>query len=68
MKKITSSIIEYYVTTDGPEPVENLKHKIDYDHYIDKQLRPIADSILCFYDQNFDDLMNGNKQKNLFDY
>ena len=50
------------------KPVEQLKHKIDYEHYIDKQLRPIADSILVFYDKNFDDLIIGSEQKSLFEY
>jgi DNA polymerase II len=60
-------IIEYVVTTNGPEPIQKLKSKIDYDHYIEKQIKPIADSILGFYDTSFDDLMKGD-QKKLFDF
>ena len=65
---LTSNLIEYYITTEGPEPVQRLKHKIDYDHYVDKQMRPIADSVLDFFNTNFDDVVKGSKQKTLFGF
>jgi len=65
MKEIESNIIEYVMTVDGPEPTSNVKHSLDYDHYIDKQLKPIADSVLLFYDSNFEDVLDGNKQMQL---
>jgi DNA polymerase-2 len=34
------------MTTSGPEPLEVLRSRIDYEHYLSKQLQPIADSIL----------------------
>jgi len=68
LKKIDSGIIEYVITEDGPEPIQNKKHKIDYEHYINKQLKPIADSILVFYNKKFDDLIKGSKQVSLFNF
>jgi len=68
LDKIDSTIIKYVVTENGPEPIQKLKSKVDYDHYINKQLKPIADSILGFFDQKFDELISGKKQKSLFDY
>jgi len=41
-----SSWIEYVMTLNGPETLECHQSKLDYDHYIEKQLTPIADSIL----------------------
>ncbi len=38
--------IQYLITVNGPEPIEYLESAIDYQHYIDKQLLPIADAIL----------------------
>lgn len=38
--------IDYVMTTKGPEALEYRQHPIDYEHYIDKQLRPVADAIL----------------------
>ncbi|MEK6856619.1 MAG: DNA polymerase II [Nanoarchaeota archaeon] len=68
LKKINSTIIEYVITEDGPEPLQNRKHKIDYKHYINKQLKPIADSILVFYNKKFEDMIKGNKQTNIFNF
>ncbi len=68
LDKIESNTIEYYITEDGPQPLQKLKAKIDYEHYIDKQLKPIADSILLFFNQNFDDVVSGKRQKSLSEY
>jgi DNA polymerase-2 len=68
LKKLNSSIIEYYQTVEGPEPKEELHHKIDYDHYIEKQIKPIADSVLDFFNTSFDEILEGSKQTTLFGY
>lgn len=46
--------IRYIITINGPEAIEYSKSKIDYDHYIEKQLKPIADAILPFVGLSFD--------------
>lgn len=66
--KIESNIISYVMTVEGPEPLQKIEHRLDYDHYIEKQLRPIADTILVFFNQKFEDIITGNKQKSLFEY
>jgi len=66
LPKLDSNIIEYYITSEGPEPVQLLKHKIDYEHYIDKQIKPIAEQILSLIDKDFDSLKEGSKQAKLF--
>ncbi|MFT6913849.1 MAG: DNA polymerase-2 [Motiliproteus sp.] len=48
--------IAYLITSQGPEPLEYLLSPIDYEHYIDKQIRPIADAILPFVGLSFDSL------------
>ena len=65
LKKLEGNVIEYVITDDGPEPIQNLKNKIDYKHYIDKQIKPIADSILVFVNLNFNELIDGSKQMDL---
>jgi DNA polymerase-2 len=45
--------ISYVITTAGPEPLENLQAPIDYDHYISRQLQPVADAILPFVGDDF---------------
>jgi len=41
-----SSWIEYVITVNGPETLECQKSRLNYEHYIEKQLTPIADTIL----------------------
>jgi DNA polymerase II len=40
--------IEYVMTVNGPEPKLYLSSPIDYDFYVERQLKPIADAILGF--------------------
>ncbi len=66
--KFEGKIVEYCITTAGPEPKQKLKHKLDYDHYVNKQIKPIAEMILSFFNLDFDDLIEGSKQTKLFNY
>ncbi|MFH1849564.1 MAG: DNA polymerase II [archaeon] len=63
--KETPGIIEYLITVNGPEPVEKTSSAIDYEHYIEKQIRPIADSLLGFLDLRFDDMAASHRQTSL---
>ncbi|WP_296267864.1 DNA polymerase II [Pseudomonas sp. UBA6562] len=45
--------ISYVMTVAGPEPLETLRSAPDYDHYLDRQLKPVADAILPFVDDDF---------------
>jgi len=58
------SVIRYYITTQGPQPVEKRSAPLDYEHYIEAQLRPIADSILEWIGLDFDGIVSG--QQSLF--
>ncbi|WP_265434045.1 DNA polymerase II [Aeromonas salmonicida] len=46
--------ISYLMTLNGPEPLEYRRSAIDYEHYIDKQIKPIADAILPFIGESFE--------------
>ena len=48
--------VTYVMTTQGPEAVELRHSPIDYQHYIEKQLLPVADSILPFIGLTFEGL------------
>ncbi len=45
--------IRYVITTRGPEPVELPHGRLDYDHYLSRQLAPAADSVLHFLGTDF---------------
>ncbi|RAI67147.1 DNA polymerase II [Pseudomonas fluorescens] len=51
--------ISYVITVAGPEPLEVRSTPIDYDHYITRQLQPVADAILPFVDDDFSTLIGG---------
>jgi DNA polymerase-2 len=52
------------ITTAGPEPLETRRSPIDYDHYLTRQLQPVADAILPFVQDDFSALTSA--QQTLF--
>jgi len=48
--------VDYVITPQGPEPVDNHPTQLDYDHYQEKQLKPVADGVLHFLDTSFDEI------------
>jgi DNA polymerase-2 len=56
--------ISYVITVNGPEPIEYLTSQIDYEHYVDKQIKPIAEGILPFIGLSFEDMTS--QQMGLF--
>lgn len=57
--------IEYVLTTQGPQAKEHQQAPIDYDLYIEKQLKAVADGILPFIQTSFEAITC--QQLNLFD-
>jgi len=57
--------IGYVMTQRGPIPQELPHDDLDYTHYIEKQLKPIADAVLQFLGLSFSDIVGG-KQLELF--
>ena len=50
--------ISYVMTVAGPEPLETRGAAIDYDHYLTRQLQPVADAILSFVQDDFATLID----------
>ena len=55
----TGGRIRYVIATGGPEPVEARTTPLDYDHYVTKQLQPVAEGILPFVEGDFATLITG---------
>ena len=53
--------VSYVITKSGPEPIESSPTSFDYNHYIEKQLKPIADDILTYQNTSFDSLILGDQ-------
>ena len=49
------------MTTRGPIPKEKEHSDIDYEHYIQKQIRPLAEGLLNLKGTSFDDIMGGDQ-------
>lgn len=47
-------VISYMITVQGPQPLGYITASIDYEHYIDKQVKPIASNVaqVCGIDVN----------------
>ena len=58
------SWVEYVITASGAEPVGGALSPLDYQHYVDRQLEPVADGILGFVGSSFRALVD--KQIDLF--
>lgn len=56
--------IRYVMTLNGPEPMEARHGAIDYEHYLTRQLEPVADAILPFLGDSFANLTS--PQQTLF--
>ena len=62
------STVYYIITKRGPVPVELNPTDIDYRHYIEKQLKPIADSILILLNLSFDSIVQSGQLSFFNDY
>jgi DNA polymerase-2 len=58
------SKVEYVMTLNGIMPIELSRSNLDYEHYIDKQIKPIADDVLPFIGKSFEKIIS--QQINLF--
>ncbi|WP_282040813.1 DNA polymerase II [Halomonas alimentaria] len=56
--------IRYVITVAGPQPLEAWHAPIDIDHYLSRQLQPVADAILPFVGDDFAALVD--RQLGLF--
>jgi len=54
-------VIYYAITQRGPIPIELKHNDFDYEHYIEKQLKPIADSVLSLLGKNFDSIADNDQ-------
>ncbi len=61
-----SGLIRYLWTRDGPQPESRLSSPIDYDHYVQKQIRPIVESVAPFAGLAVDGIFSPGGQMELF--
>ncbi len=59
-------LIRYLITAAGPQPAGRLSAPIDYGHYVEKQLKPIASAFTEVLGTDLETLFGGERQLNLF--
>ena len=59
-------IVSYVMTLAGPEPLDNQTELPDREHYVHKQIRPVAEPVLEALGLNFKQVIGDDKQLNLF--
>lgn len=58
--------ISYLITVAGPEPVKDLRSEPDHEHYVQKQIRPVAEPVLGVLGLEFDEVIGDAVQLSLF--
>jgi DNA polymerase-2 len=58
--------VEYVATVAGPEPAALVSSPLDYEHYVDKQVRPVAEPVLELLGIGFDGVAGRGEQLGLF--
>ncbi len=59
--------VAYVMTHAGPEPATERRATIDHEHYVQKQLRPIAEPVLAVLGIDFDRAIGDASQLDLFE-
>jgi DNA polymerase-2 len=66
MAEAPGRVIAYVMTSAGPEPLSEQKSPIDYEHYVQKQVRPVAEPVLALLGLEFDRVIGDAMQHRLF--
>ena len=60
------NIIAYVMTLAGPEPLDGITAPYDLEHYIEKQVRPVAEPVLAALGLDFAQVVGDDRQLGLF--
>ena len=59
-------VIDYVITVEGPEPAAGRIQPLDYEHYIERQIRPVAEPVLATLHRDFGEVRRNERQLELF--
>jgi DNA polymerase-2 len=54
------------MTTAGAEPLDNIQHALDREHYVAKQIKPVAEPVLATLGLDFERVIGDNRQFDLY--
>ncbi len=58
--------ISYVITTAGPEPLDNVRHALDREHYVQKQVKPVAEPVLATLGFDFERVIGDSRQMDFY--
>ena len=58
-------LISYVITTAGPEPHDSVQHPLDREHYVFKQVKPVAEPVLATLGLEFEQVIGDALQLDL---
>ena len=64
--RLRGRVVSYLITVAGPEPLDALEHAPDREHYVDKQVRAVAEPVLAALGLDFDRVVGDDEQLSLF--
>jgi DNA polymerase-2 len=59
-------MISYVMTTAGAEPLDNVQHPLDREHYVSKQIMPVAEPVLASLGLDFASVIGDKRQAEMF--
>jgi len=59
-------LISYVMTTAGAEPLDNIRHPLDREHYVFKQVKPVAEPVLATLGLDFERVIGDSRQLDLY--
>ncbi len=59
-------LISYVMTTAGAEPLDDIRHPIDREHYVQKQVKPVAEPVLAALGLDFEHVIGDSRQLEFF--
>ena len=65
-KQPIGRIISYVMTQSGPEPIDHVTAALDLEHYVEKQIRPVAEPVLSVLGLEFSQVIGDDRQLGLF--
>jgi DNA polymerase-2 len=58
--------VSYGVTVAGPEPADERRSPLDHEHYVQKQVRAVAEPVLALLGLDFARVVGDDAQLRLF--
>ena len=65
-KEPQGRMVSYIMTTAGPEPIDNRVSPIDREHYVLKQVKPVAEPVLEALGLDFERVIGDSRQIDLY--